>query len=245
MRDRLHLFDALRGFSIISMVAFHLCYDLKFLAGLSMDWFAPPLQDVWRASISWTFLFIAGIMCSLSKSNLKRALRYGALALAIYVVTLIAAVDYPISFGIIYCMAACTFVSWLICRLGIRPKGPIACAALFICFLLLLGVPYGYVGIGPCVVRLPMEWYSTPWLSWLGLPGPTFVSGDYYPLIPNLFLFLSGSALGWWWADVGFPEACSKIRCAPLEFVGRHPLEIYVAHQPILLGLCTLMARIL
>ncbi len=227
------------------MVAFHFCYDLKFIVGLNVGWFAPPLQDIWRASISWTFLFIAGIMCSLSRSNLKRSIRYGALALAIYVVTLIAAVDYPISFGIIYCMAACTFVSWLLAVLDIRPKGPVACAALFACFLLLLGLPNGYVGMGPLTVTLPPQWYSTPWLSWLGLPGPNFISGDYYPLLPYLLLFLSGSALGWWWKDVGFPKACSSIRCAPLEFVGRHPLEIYVAHQPILLGLCALIARIM
>ncbi|MBR3226161.1 MAG: DUF1624 domain-containing protein [Atopobiaceae bacterium] len=243
MGDRFHLFDALRGFSILSMVAFHFCYDLKFIAGYSMDWFAPPLQDVWRASISWTFLLIAGIMCSLSKDNLKRSLRYGALALAIYVVTLVAAVDYPISFGIIYCMAACTFVSWLLSILGIRPKGPIAGAILLVCFLLLLGVPYGYVGAGAYAMRLPTQWYASPWLSWLGLPGPGFISGDYYPLIPYLLLFLAGSAFGWWWKDIGFPEACSKIKCAPLEFVGRHPLEIYIVHQPVLLGICALIAR--
>ena len=82
-RRRIGIFDAVRGFSVISMVLFHLCYDLRFLAGVGLPWFASPLQDIWRASISWTFLFVAGCMCTLSRSNLRRGLTYGAVALAI------------------------------------------------------------------------------------------------------------------------------------------------------------------
>ena len=75
------------------MVLFHLCYDLKFISGVSLTWFEPPLQDIWRASISWTFLFVAGYMCAHSRSNLRRAGEYGAVAVAIWLVTTIAAVQ--------------------------------------------------------------------------------------------------------------------------------------------------------
>lgn len=145
--NRIGIFDAVRGFSVISMVFFHLCYDLRFLAGVSLPWFAPPLQDIWRASISWTFLFIAGCMCALSRNNLKRGLSYAAVALAIYVVTVLAAVDTPISFGIIYCMSACTLVAWALGKAKCHPKGPIAATVLLICFLLALGIPSGTIGI--------------------------------------------------------------------------------------------------
>ena len=243
MDERFRLFDVLRGFSVLSMVAFHMCYDLKFIFGIDLAWFEPPLQDIWRASISWTFLLVAGCMCSLSKNNLKRACRYAGLALGIFVATTIIAVDDPISFGIIYCMAACTFVDWALDACGIAPRGIRAAAILFLCFALLLELPKGFVGIGPMRAQVPAELYSTPWLSWLGLPGPGFVSGDYYPLLPYLFLYLSGAALGRHFKEVGFPPICKALRCRPLEFVGRHPLEIYVAHQPVILLLCNLLIR--
>ncbi len=125
---RVRLFDAVRGFSVVSMVLFHLCYDLVFIEGVSVAWFAPPAQDVWRASISWTFLFVSGWMCSFSHSNLVRSLRYLAVALGIFAVTSVAAVDDPISFGIIFCIGAATLIDALLERVHGEPRG-LACAA--------------------------------------------------------------------------------------------------------------------
>lgn len=241
-RGRIGVFDVVRGFSVISMVLFHLCYDLRFIVGADLAWFAPPLQDIWRASISWTFLFVAGCMCPLSRSNLRRALQYAAVALAIWVVTTLAAVDTPISFGIIYCMAACTFVAWALKELGWLPRGPLAAAILFVLFVALLGLPDGVVGIGPVTVELPQALYETEWLSWLGLPGPSFASGDYYPLLPYLLIYLAGAALGTFWAERGYPAWAQDAHVAPLSLVGRHALLVYVVHQPVLLALCLLLA---
>ena len=233
---RLGVFDVVRGFSVISMVLFHLCYDLRFIAGLPLDWFAPPLQDVWRASISWTFLFVAGCMCPLSRSNLRRALVYGGVALAIWVVTTVVAVDTPISFGIIYCMAACTLVAWALGRLGALPQGPVAAALLLACFLVTQGLPRGTVGVGELTLSLPRGLYDSGLLAWLGLPGPGFASGDYYPLLPYLFMYLAGTAMGAWWAERGYPKWVRGAHVRPLAFVGRHALAVYVAHQPVLLA---------
>ena len=237
---RLHLLDALRGFSIISMVLFHFCYDLRFIRGVQLLWFSPPFIDIWRASISWTFLSIAGCTCALSHDNLRRSVRYGALACGIYLATKFASVDAPISFGIIYCMAACTFVFWLLDRLHLAPKGPRAALILFACFLLLLHLGSRRIGIGPFMLEVPAAPYESDVLSWLGFPGPTFVSGDYYPLLPYLCLYLAGAAMGCWWKERGFPEAFSTVGCPPLELIGQHPLIIYVLHQPLLLGLAQL-----
>lgn len=223
------------------MVGFHLCYDLVYLRGAGLAWFAPPLQDIWRASISWTFLFIAGFMCSLSRSNLRRVGLYGAVALAVFVVTSFASVDAPISFGVIYCMSFSTLIAWLLDRAGMRPYGPVAALVLVGLFLVLYDVPRGFIGIGDIHVALPHQLYSHGMLSWLGLPGPGFVSSDYYPPIPFSLMFLSGAATGWWLKDRGYP-AWMYAGCAPLEFVGRHALPIYVAHQPVLLLLTDCIA---
>ena len=60
-QNRLSLFNTLRGVSVIF--------------GLLLPWFS-PLIDIWHASIFWTFLFIAGVMCACSRNNSHRSLHY-------------------------------------------------------------------------------------------------------------------------------------------------------------------------
>ena len=175
MQKRITIFDTVRGFTMLSMAGFHACYDLAYLYGWDMPWFTETVfQDIWRASISWVFLFIAGWMCTLSRNNVKRALKYAAAALIVWIATTLVSVDDSVNFGIIYCMAACTAVVALT-----RP--------------LLQKIP-GSWGIAACLVLFALTWaipkavYPLPYLAWLGFPGPGFVSGDYYPLIPFVSL---------------------------------------------------------
>lgn len=115
---RIEAFDTLRGIAVASMVAFHACYDLVYIYGADIPWFTSgPLQELWRISISWVFLALAGWMTSLSKSNIRRAVIYGLTALVIWIATTVASVDTPISFGIMYCMAASTLLWWALERL--------------------------------------------------------------------------------------------------------------------------------
>ena len=131
-----------------------------------------------RASISWVFLFIAGWMCTLSRNNAKRAAKYAAAALVVWIATTLVSVDDSVNFGIIYCMATCTAVAAVA-----RP--------------MLKKVPSTW-GITICLALFAATWgipkstYSFSYLAWLGFPGPWFVSGDYYPIIPFIFMYLTG-----------------------------------------------------
>lgn len=241
LSGRVRLFDVVRGFSVLSMALFHFCYDLRYIAGLPLPWFQGAFQDVWRATISWTFLFLAGVMGSYSRSNYRRAAKYGLFALAIYAVTSAAAVDDAISFGIIYCMAASTLVLALLSSAGLAPRGASAALACLVAFLLLLHLPTGQVGMGPLSTSLPRGLYQTPWLSWLGFPGPGFVSGDYYPLLPYLLMYLTGAALGPAIRRLASEGRLPGIACRPLEWLGRHALLVYAAHQPLLLVVASLV----
>ena len=82
---------------------------------------------------------------------------------------------------------------------------------------------------------------SVPWLYPLGFPGPGFSSADYFPLLPWLFLFLVGAALGGWCLD----HRESRLLTAPLPraltFPGRRSLLIYLLHQPVLYGVSFLL----
>lgn len=159
MQKRITIFDTVRGFTMISMAGFHACYDLAYLYGWDMPWFTQTVfQDIWRASISWVFLFIAGWMCTLSRNNAKRAAKYAAAALIVWIATTLVSVDDSVNFGIIYCMAACTAVAAVA-----RP--------------MLKKVPSTW-GIAICLALFAATWgipkstYSFPYLAWLGFPGP-------------------------------------------------------------------------
>ena len=239
---RVRLFDIVRGLAVVSMVLFHGCYDLVYLSGVSLPWFAGLFQDVWRASISWTFLFIAGCMCHYSHNNIVRGAKLLALSLGIYVVTGIAAVDTPISFGIIFCMGACGLLAGTLQRLKLLPSGLVPAIIFFCLFIITLNVSHGTLHFGFATLDIPHELYETPWLSWLGFPGPHFVSGDYYPVLPYFFMYLTGAALLAKPIEKGFSPWIYKLHCAPLEFIGRHALLIYVVHQPLLLVLTGVLA---
>lgn len=114
-KTRIRALDVLRGLTVLSMVAFHTAYDLAYIFELPVPWFTSgPVQDIWRNSISWTFLFLAGWMCAYSRNNVKRAIRYGSFAILIWFATTLAAVDTPINFGIIYCMSVSTLIAALL-----------------------------------------------------------------------------------------------------------------------------------
>ena len=228
VRERITLFDTLRGFTIISMVAFHACYDLAYIEGVPLSWFTgTPFQAFWRCSISWTFLFIAGWMASFSRSNLKRGGIYAAAAAIVFIATTLVSIDTPVSFGILFCMAACTLLVALTIPVLRNVPAPVG----FIGSLLLFALTY----------TIPLGRYEIAGLAWLGFPGPAFVSGDYYPLLPYLLIYLCGAAMGARWKKRGYPSWAIAANLAPLNFVGRHALLVYVVHQPVILGACALL----
>lgn len=213
------------------MVLFHASYDLAYLYGAPLPWFTMgPVQDVWRASISWVFLFLAGWMTSFTRDNLRRAAVYGAAAAGIWLATTWAAVDTPVSFGILFCMAASTFIFAMLKRVFARLPALPAVAVCLLLFGLLWGVPRGTYAVGG--------------LAWLGLPAPGFSSGDYYPIIPFTFMYLAGSFASRAHAERfgGMYPAWMHAKHLPvLAWIGRHSLIIYLAHQPLLIALFSVL----
>lgn len=231
-KPRIAFFDSLRGFTIISMVAFHAAYDAAYLYGFEIPWFTDPIiQTVWRSSISWVFLALAGWMTSLSRNNLKRGGVYAVTAGAVFLATSIAGVDTPISFGIIYCMAACTLLYAATAPLLNRfpaAAGLISCLVLF-----------------AATYTLPHTTYPVEGLAWLGFPSASFVSGDYYPLLPNAFLYLAGAFAARWFDGLhasGYPTWMMKANVPFLSMIGKLSLPIYLVHQPLLILIFTMVS---
>ena len=86
--------------------------------------------------------------------------------------------------------------------------------------------------------EVPKSWYQG-WIStFLGFPPEDFFSGDYFSLVPWLFLYLSGYFLYDIVIEKKSFQKLMEVRIKPLEWIGRRSLLIYLLHQPaVLLGL--------
>ena len=227
-QPRIAFFDTMRGFTLISMILFHAMWDVANLYGSDpqdIAWYF-SIQGIWRCSISWVFIALAGIMTSFSRNNLKRAGVYGAAAFAVFAATHLAEALLPgmsgiaINFGILFCMAACTLIFTWVQRplLAAGAWLPLAALALFFATYHL---PW----------MRPAPWDNIQGLAWLGFPSARFASADYYPVVPFVFLYL---AFAWIGSRVpAWPAWMSKDLCAPLSWLGRHSLAVYLLHQPV------------
>lgn len=238
--ERLVLLDELRGLAIVLMVAFHACYDIHFIFGYSLDWFAGPFGTAWERIVAWLFVGIAGSSAALSHNNMRRAAKLALVAALITLVTWLVRIDIPIWFGVIHCLALCTF---LFALFGRALKGVPPCVGLSISLLIALvtsSIWEGQITLLPGLsISLPSELYTFDTLAFLGFPGPHFSSGDYFPLLPYLFVYLAG----YFALRVALDKRSTPPRCfttphsAALSWLGRHSLPIYLIHQVALLAI--------
>ncbi|MDL2293560.1 DUF1624 domain-containing protein [Ruminococcaceae bacterium OttesenSCG-928-D13] len=238
-KPRVRLLDNLRGFSVVSMVAFHAMYDLVYMYGLKADWYRGLPGYLWQQSICWVFILVAGASLHYGRHRWRHALTVLGCACLLTLVTGTLMPNMLIVFGVLHMLALSMVLAAALHKplQRVNPKlGLAVCAALFI---LLRRVPYGGLGLLDWqLISLPAAWYRTSFLFPLGLPGPDFFSTDYFPLIPWTFLFFAGY-FGW---ALLKPRARAKAPTnQPFELIGRHSLLIYMLHQPVIYGVLTLL----
>ena len=236
VRKRIHFVDELRGLDILLMVVFHAAY----VAGWIFEWewgrrfflFFKPVEPFF----SGIFIFICGISCRLSRSNLKRGLMIGACALLMSLTLWFFMPDQMIWFGILHFLGAAMMLLGL-CEPLLR-KIPAAAGVLLSAVLYLAtdSIGQGWIGLGPLRLELPRALYNAGFLFPLGLHPLIFASADYYPLLPWIFLFLAGFWLGEAFYQRRMPDFCYREHLPALGWLGRHALIIYLVHQPVVYG---------
>lgn len=237
-KQRLFLLDELRGAAIILMVIYHALFLLADvfhdMAGRTLLLFFSPAQPF----IAGLFILICGICCRLSRSNLKRGLLLSSVALLLtfstYALTLFG-INELITFGILHFLAISILLFVLIEKFLVRLP-PISQVIIFAALFVATANPLfgGERGIGLGRLFLPFPQTNLFPLFALGLPSLSFSSADYFPLIPWVFLFFTGTAIGLYAQKERFPKFFSKSHVKPLQWVGRYSLWIYLLHQPLL-----------
>lgn len=238
---RYPILDAVRGFALWNMIAYHTLWDLVHLFGMDWGWYRSPGVYAWQQGICWTFIFISGFCMPLGSKPMKRGLIVLLAGCLISVVTAIAVPQSKILFGVLTLIGSATLILAPLRRFRNRfpPWIGLICSAGL--FVLTRNIPRGSLGFESWnLCELPKTWYQNLLTAYWGFRPEWVHTTDYFPIIPWMFLFLVGYFLSGmfdryqWWGRL----ACWNIRLRPLEWCGRHSLWIYLAHQPILF--CTL-----
>ena len=227
-KNRIWELDAFRGICILGVVVVHLIFDLVDMYRI-IDWDYP---DWFMFVKNWggvLFLLLSGICITLGNHPIRRGLIvFGCGMLCTAVTAVMAQLELMssvlvIRFGVLHCLGLCMllfpFVHGAVLSLGLT--------------LTFLGLFFRTLTV------------ENPWLFPFGLITSRFTSGDYFPLLPNFGFFLLGEALGKWLyreKRTLFPNSNPRnILRRFFCWTGRNSLWIYLAHQPLLAGLCLLL----
>lgn len=226
------------------MVFYHGCYNLAEIFRLDFPFFYSWPMQFLQLLIAGDFIFISGAVSRYSRSNLKRGLQIFGCGMALTVVTAVVIPGQIVRFGVLHLLGF-SMVFFALTRKLLDRLHPTA--GLLLCTAVFLGTYFaasGYIGFPPLAAPLPPGLYATPFLFWLGLPGPGFFSSDYFPVFPWLFFFLAGSYCGVFLKQGRFPGWVYRPHVRWLSGVGRHTLLIYMLHQPVLYGVMTLLFHV-
>lgn len=252
-KPRIWELDALRGLAFILMVFDHLTYDLGRV--FLYVWFDGP-TDHWLYRlcklcsdyrdldialllrvllVSGVFLFISGISSNLSRSNWRRGAKLLIISLGLTAVTAIIEIvlDFQgltVYFGILHCLALAMLLTPLFLKLNRY-------------VLLVLSLAILVFGT---LMELDVISFSSPFIDVLNryyllvpfnIYGNNFSSGDYYPLIPYMGIYMMGIVVGKKIYHERKSLFSKDLNIKPFNFLGRNALWLYFVHQIVLFGL--------
>lgn len=231
--------DSLRGVTLVSMMAYHACWDLVYLYGLDWGWYRSFGAYVWQQSICCTFILLSGFCWQMGHHPFRRGLMSFLGGVAVSLVTLVVMPSEPVRFGVLTFLGTAALLTVPLQPFLGRVPPRAGLAVSFVLFLLTRDVNSGFLGFaGVPVFHLPASWYANALTAGLGFPGTGFVSSDYFSLLPWLFLFWTGFYLYRLRPET---PALPDIRLCGLTVMGRHSLFIYLLHQPVIYGALALI----
>ncbi len=223
---RIELLDALRGLAVILMVGYHILYDAVTFLGVPEKYINNTFADVIQSITAVSFVVLCGISSRYSKNNVKRGIETLIIAVVISVVTFV--IDMPIIFGILHLLGICMLLYGLLKRFIDKVPAWV---------MLIAGIVLSV--LSEIAVKSVVAVNNYFWI--FGFYTKEFVSYDYFPLLPWLFVFLTGTAIGYYIKEQKFPRQFYTLKVPVLSAIGRYSLIIYVLHQPLIYGVMMIL----
>jgi uncharacterized membrane protein len=229
--------DVLRTVAIAMMITFHTLYLLNYFDIHNTGVPGMPYGFWWwfPRVTGGTFIFLAGLSLTITYSKAKRisgfmlrGLKIFAWGMGITLITWLISREGYVRFGILHFFGIAFILAPFFTRLR---------------FLnLILGAALLAAGICLQEQRVFVDF---PWLLWLGLMPRGFWTMDYWPLLPWFGLFLVGMFCG----KILYPQGNRRFNIhefndpvtSALTLPGRHPLVIYLAQWPAVIGILLLL----
>jgi len=242
--ERIYFFDEIRGFMIINVILYHLLYDVVYFYQRSISWFLSPVGEIWQEIICSAFILVSGACSYFSHNNMWRGIRLLGFAYLISLITYYMVPGYMIKFGILHMLGVSMIIFAIAKNKLVNVPNNLGIAVSMILYLLTFNVSRGYLGFPFIKLPLPALLYKRDVFFILGFYSKSFVSADYFPLLPYFFLFICGSFLGKEVQKGVWPDWFYKKHSNFWAMLGRHSLLIYLVHQPVIMAMLWLFFNI-
>jgi len=252
--------DSLRGVAIITMIVYHLMWDLWYWGVFPNVVLWEGFWLYWQRFTCGTFLTLVGVSMTIvyrrererrgPDANLFpkffwRGLKVFGLGLILTVVVAVAGVGLD-DFGILHLIGISTILAYPLLRykwLNLGLWVLFSLAGKWIEQFHFDGIWY-FPQVGNWM-GWPI-WIDGRWFAPLGITPTHYPAVDYFPIIPWFGVVLLGVWFGnWFYANnrrlVDLPEWGGLYPFTGLQFLGRHSLLIYMIHQPLLLMMLYLL----
>lgn len=236
MGNRIAVLDAARTVALVGMAVYHLIYDMELFGHLPAGTALSPAMGLFARVVAGSFLFLSGVSLWLAHGQglrlrpfLRRLAMVVVAAAAVTIGTRLVFPQSYVFYGILHSIAVNSVVGLLFLRL---PAVVTLAAAALVLW-------------ASDNVFLPA--FDHPALVWTGLGTQIPNAVDYVPLVPWLAPFLAGLAMARIASQAGWLPRLAPIGGPLLHrfgWPGRHSLAIYLIHQPVLIGLFTLWAKL-
>ena len=238
---RYALLDELRGLDLVSMMLYHACWDMMFLFGIWMDWYAGIPGRLWQQAICWVFILLSGFCAPFGRHMLRRGVTVFAAGALVTAVTLVFMPGNRVIFGVLTFLGTAMLLTGVLEPLLKKVMPAVGLAVSAVLFAVCYPVGSGWVGLGGWKQMLPQSLYASYFTAFFGFYPDWFYSADYFGLLPWLFLF---------WAGYYLHKAVGRRRMEPLRrpvcpalgWMGRHSLLLYLLHQPVIYGVLSAAA---
>ena len=234
-RQRLQIIDLIRGIAVVAMIVYHFSWDLLDYGLINIDVVNDPLWRGFAHAIAGTFLGLVGFNLVLANRRGIRAVPYlrrlGFLAGGAALVSLGTYWFVPeafVFFGVLHMILVASVLGLPFLRAPIV----VSIVAAAFCF----AAPSLFTS----------EVFDAKPLLWLGLSAHLAPTVDYVPVLPWFGVVLAGIAAGRFILRDGGESLLAHWRFSgvvwrPILFLGRWSLPIYLVHQPLLIGIVSLL----
>ena len=232
---RFHLLDVIRGITIINMIIYHGLFDVVSICHVHISFYSSIWGYMYQQMICWSFIFLSGMCRALGSRNPKRGIIVSLCGILITLVTMIFLPEERIIFGVLTMLGAAMLITLALDKVLRKIPNPVGLTVSLLLFAITKNVYNHSLGFeGLVICKLPDILYRDYITTFFGFPFKGFFSGDYFPLLPWIFLFLAGFYCCLTFKDKEKIQKILSKDVLVLSFLGRHSLLIYMLHQVVL-----------